>query len=140
MTKNNNPLVKVADIGARSRPVVFENPQRSNFDIVKIDGCCVKNERAADFLVRADEKNLILELKGRDFEHGIKQVLATAQLCIERDYASRPIHGAVVATRAPPAANTSLQRAQDRLRRDFGGKFSVYKGDTPIPFQRLAPS
>jgi len=79
--------VKVSE---RGRKAIFLNPDNCNYSKVRVDGCVVKNAKAADWVVSKHAVgDIIVELKGRNVEHAVKQINATAALWTEKRLVDR---------------------------------------------------
>lgn len=107
--KTFDSKVKVEE-GARS--AIFSNKNRTAFFRTKVDGCLVKNSTAADFVVTCvGTGSVIVELKGVDVEHAVKQIDATAIYLKSCDAAQNllPLAGLVICSRYP-RFDTKLQR------------------------------
>lgn len=117
------------------REVKFQNPTKQEHIVVDVDGCCLKNQLAADYLVIVPKVGqLIVELKGTDVRHALKQVVATAKHCVGHKYTQKPIHALVVAKNCP-ALTTTLQRAQSEMRKVAGGRIRIRSGQVKGQFQ-----
>src|SRR6266511_1259184 len=74
--KTNERKVKVEEYRKKA---VFLNEARSEFVITRVDGCVIKDGVRSDWVVtRLAIGDVIVELKGVDVGHGLKQVRATA--------------------------------------------------------------
>lgn len=115
-TKNN--LIKVAD---SAREVILKNVAGNCITYVKFDGCVLKQETAADFLVLIDgDVEAILELKGRNIEHALDQIEATAIWLRSHDYQTTGKTGAISCKQVPSGTSRKLTKIEERLRRRFG--------------------
>jgi hypothetical protein len=115
-------MIKVAQ---RGRKAVFKNENRASHTVIEVDGCVVKNALCSDYVVRrSDIGDLIVELKGKDVDHAVKQVEATAQLWRQNGYAKAGMAALVVATQYPKA-NTAVRRAQQLFAKTYRGPLHV---------------
>src|SRR4051812_24665611 len=110
-----------------SRIVVEENKSKATFInddnrwycVVKVDGCLCKNEEAADWVVKKEGIGaVIVELKGRDVPHGVRQVWATAKFWRQHEPDCKRISGLVV-SRQRPSYSASSQKLQIKFAREF---------------------
>jgi hypothetical protein len=75
----------------------FLNKDRSWFQVTKVDGCLCKNQGAADWVVKKERVGaVVVELKGKDVPHAVRQVLATAKFWREHKPDCSRIAGLVV--------------------------------------------
>src|SRR5579862_4583819 len=63
----------------RGRIAIFVNPDRAVYLRVRIDDCEITTGSRADWLIRKGDADVVLELKGRDVDHALDQVVATAR-------------------------------------------------------------
>lgn len=132
--KTNSKKIKVQEIG---RKAVFENLTRHPHKKIRIDGCVIKNDLAADWLLsKTGIGDIIIELKGKNVEHGAKQCHATADFWTKNNYRQGKIAGLIV-SRQYPHASTGIQIAQDRFRRAFRGPLRVVTGERTFNFEEV---
>ena len=109
--------VKVSE-GARSAN--FVNAERLEYCKVRVDGCLLKNQTAADFVVCCKGVgSVVVELKGVDVEHAVRQIEATLVAiagCGDKSLPSK-FAGLIICSRYP-RIDTKLQR----LKADFAKK------------------
>jgi hypothetical protein len=109
----------------RSRKATFLNLQKETVVVTKVDGCVIVNGVAADWVVsRAGHGDVVIELKGKGVEHGVKQVYETALLWDREKMRVGKIAGLIVA-REYPRFNTRVRRAQEVFAKTFGGPLHV---------------
>ena len=73
--ETSDPKIKLEERGSK---VIFLNEVRHPFRKIKVDGCVVQNQTAADWVVsKPPVGDLVLELKGRNVDHAIEQVTTT---------------------------------------------------------------
>jgi hypothetical protein len=108
-------LVRVEE---NRRKAVFRNDGRGRFLRVKIDGCAVLEATAADWVVcEPGVGDVIIELKGQNVSHGIRQVSATTEYWLKNRSKANRFAGLVVCSQYP-RVNASIQRAtQDFVRK-----------------------
>ncbi|MBB6219990.1 hypothetical protein [Rhizobium leguminosarum] len=126
--------VKVEEKG---RKAIFRNPLNTAHDKIQMDGCVVRNSTAADWVVTKTEVGtIIVELKGKDVEHGAQQVEATARLLKQMEYPVVQLAALIVSTSYPKASST-IQKAQQRFFRNFGGPLHVVTRNDSFDFERV---
>lgn len=95
------------------------NPKRRKLTVLEIDGCCIRNREACDFLLLVgDTDAVLLELKGSHVAKALRQIESTLDL-LEEKLKSRRIHARVVPTRVP--SPDILATAEIKLKRRLGG-------------------
>lgn len=112
--------VKIEEKRTKTK-AIFKNPQKGNLIVTSFDGCVVDNGTAADFIIsKTDFGDLIVELKGRDVEHGATQTMATAEYITEKKFRNGKIAGLIVCRRYPKE-DSILQRRQLAFAKKFKG-------------------
>ncbi len=117
---DTRPNVVLSDASGGSSEYRAKNPRRRRVTVFCVDGCCIKNREACDFLMLADDNEAwLIELKGRDVAKAIQQIHATLD---QFEHALRPrtIHARVVPTRVP--APRIIASDEMKLRKRLGGK------------------
>jgi hypothetical protein len=126
-----HPLLQVEE---RGRKVTFLNEERYAYVKVRFDGCICKEELVADWIVeRRGRGQVIVELKGRDIQHGLKQINATAEYLVKNGLRHGKI-GAVVAGSQIPKASTTIQKAQAHFKRNYLGNLVVKSSTCNVEF------
>ena len=104
---------------------MFVNLQRLPHLKVQVDGCILKNQLAADYVVSQGViGDVIVELKGKDVEHAVKQVEATASHWQEQGYRVGRLAALIVSTQFPKA-NTQVRKAQENFAKKYKGPLHV---------------
>lgn len=105
--------------------------------LTQVDGCLPIEGLAADFvLTKQGAGDIVVELKGRDVEHGVNQVIATMTYWCKNGYRSGRLAGLIVA-RQYPQSTTSVQRAKERFNKLFRGPLHVLTGDRELKFDSV---
>lgn len=108
VVRKNDKLIKFAE---KSRKIVFLNDKRSTFDCAVVDGCLVKEPiRKCDNYLRDDERIWLIELKGKDIEHAVRQIVGTTE-AIQSHIGDREIIPVIIASKCP-----AISGQQKRLR------------------------
>jgi hypothetical protein len=129
------PKIKVEQ---RGRKAVFLNPEKKSFTKTVVDGCLIKEELAADFLVSdATVGDLIVELKGRDVKHAVRQVAATAIHIRESGLRKGPRLAALIVCSQYPKFDTPVRRARETFKQEHGAPLRVASGNREYPFQAM---
>lgn len=114
-------LVKVEDQGKK---FIIENKGKKAHVKIAYDGCVIKDALTADYVVRCPEGDIVVELKGVNVDHGLKQVLATASHFRGAIKEAGPFAAIVVASQFP-RISTAVQRAKLDFLKKFGGPLHV---------------
>lgn len=116
------------------RKATFMNDDKAWFRVTKVDGCLCCNQVAADWVITKERVgSVVVELKGRDVPHGVRQVLATAAFWRHHNPCC-PIAGLVI-SRQRPSYSTSVQRAQTAFARTFQGPLHVVSCNRDFLFE-----
>lgn len=124
--------IKVED---RNRKVIFENPERLTYRRIRVDGCAVRDGLKADYVVEKGTAAVIIELKGRGVENGLKQAIETAKLWVREGRATK-ICGLVVG-RGAPAASSTVQTKKLEFIRIAKGPVHICSGDRKLVFDNV---
>jgi hypothetical protein len=132
--RTNVSKVKVQELG---RKAIFKNKNRAIFCKTRVDGCVVKNAIAADWVLsKGNVGQIVIELKGRDVDHAVKQIEATTLLWREKNLVFGKLAGLVVCAQYP-RANTMVQRAQDVFSRKFKGPLHIVTRNCEYVFEKV---
>jgi hypothetical protein len=102
-----------------------------------IDGCVIKQALAADWMVtKLDEGDVIVELKGRNVEHGFKQVYATARYWRDNQLGGRQFAALIVCVQYP-RVSTTIQKAKQAFAREFKGPLHVVSRNCEYEFRNV---
>lgn len=124
----------------RSKKAIFLNPDRLSHHRIIMDGCVKKNTVAADYVVvRPDVGAIIVELKGKDVEHGVHQVEATAAFLKEIDFKPSTLAALIVSSSYPKASPT-VQKSQLHFFRRFKGPLHVVTKNNKYKFEKVLKS
>lgn len=124
--------VKIEEEG---RKAVFLNATKNTYIKTKIDGCCVKNEIAADWLISKDERHLIVELKGKNVEKALKQIEATT--CgVKSIFCTSRISALIVCSQYP-RIDTKIQKAKNDFPKCHPGFLHIVSSNKEHIFEEL---
>lgn len=113
--------VKVEENGKK---FVVTNDSKKPHTRIRYDGCVLKSQISADYVVRCPEGDIIVELKGTNVDHGAKQVIETAKHFRSSVKNSGPFAGMIVAAQYPKIT-TTIQRAKLAFAREMKGPLHV---------------
>jgi hypothetical protein len=126
--------IKVEEHG---RKATFLNLERASFIKTRVDGCVIRNAIAADWMVTKDKiGDVIVELKGKDVDHAVKQVHATAEFWQTKKLFVGQIAAIVVAAQYPKV-NTAVQRSQNSFANRYKGPLHVVTKNYEYQFYRV---
>lgn len=133
--------IKVAEKG---KSAIIVNENRERYSTIKVDGCLVENEMAADWVIsKKDVGDVIIELKGVNIDHATEQVLRTARILTESGMFKSKLAGLIVGQRYPKF-DTKVQRAEREFAKLTKGPLHVvcrnreYLFDEIFEFKSLA--
>jgi len=106
---------------------VIKNCDGSTFHCVRFDGCIVKGQLACDFVIEREVcgRVLVVELKGSDVSHAMKQAIATATY-LKNEAKKNITIACIVICSHVPAADTRWQRLARQFTKVFGGPAKPY--------------
>lgn len=122
MAIDKNCVIKVKHknivVGEGQRSVCIVNDEEKTYNVIKVDGCVIRNETSADFAISRENRVLVVELKGKGVERAVDQVTATARLLQgEEDYCQ--ISGLIV-SKSCPGVTSTLQVKKLKFNKAFG--------------------
>ncbi len=116
-------IILIDDKNSKSKSIVYlKNSKEQSILKIEIDKCQFKNKDhlSCDWLViEKDNGNIenFIELKGKDLDHGLDQLIKTIELCSE-NAKNHPKRSIVVTSRSPknsPEINAHRRRFRDRF-------------------------
>ena len=117
---NKNKIVSVSE---NRRTFRVNNKSLFTINKVEVDGCYISEGRKCDYLFEIINKELeqifYVELKGKNIEHGIKQLEATINHC-KSEHHSIPKECYIIASRVPKSSTSS-----QKLKKEFKRKNSI---------------
>lgn len=127
--------VKVTE--KKSTAAIFSNAPRSQFTVIRFDGCVIKQSTACDFIVEKQAVGrLAVELKGCDVAHATEQVEVALNYLKENGKTDLPIGALIVCTRVP-SNDTTVQRMQQKLAKKFRARLTVRTNGSNLDFDSL---
>lgn len=124
--------------GEHNRSATFVNEAQEDFREIRVDGCLIPKGLAADWILcKASVGDLIIELKGRDVGHALKQVSATlAHWSTHKERSKKSaLASLIVCAAQKPQISAQRQRAEREFRRDYGAKLVVLSGNREHSFE-----
>ncbi|WP_186148011.1 hypothetical protein [Burkholderia gladioli] len=116
--------IKLDDRGGE-RTATFLNKEKVRHIKIRVDGCLIKQETAADWILsKPDVGHIVVELKGSDVDHAIEQVLATAKLA-EKERKDGERIAALIACTRYPKIDTKVQRGKQRFSDLHNGRLHI---------------
>ena len=109
----------------RGKKAVFVNGEKRKYLLTRVDGCVIKNATAADWILTAAKVgDVIVELKGRNVQHALEQIMATAKFWTDNGLRQGKIAALIVCSQHPQVT-TKSQRAQNDFKRKYKGKLQI---------------
>jgi hypothetical protein len=116
--------IKLDDEGSE-HTATFINTGRLKHLKIRVDGCLVKQALAADWILSKPEVgHIVVELKGSDVDHAVKQVLETAKLAKKMQGPDEKIAGLIACTRYP-RIDTKIQRGKQEFSNKYSGRLYI---------------
>jgi len=90
-------------VEAHTRKAVFDNPERAEIKVVDLDCWLAKDTgpKADHIVSKPGVVDVVVELKGKDIDHALEQILATCAKWKEAPRFSKRLGGLVVFSRSP---------------------------------------
>ena len=127
--------VKVSD--PRSSTAVFLNTERSEYRLIRFDGCTVKGTVACDWIVEKQNVGRIaVELKGSDVDHAALQIESALRYMRENGMTELSVAGLIICSRYP-SIDTKVQRLKQRLARDYRAPLKVKTDGRNLQFEYI---
>lgn len=132
--RDDSGRIKVEEL---KRKAVFKNAARVEFIKVQVDGCAIKGRKAADWLVERDGVGqIIVELKGKNVEQGVKQVLETADFWKKNKLRQGKLAGLIVCSQYPQV-DTAVQKAKQSFATRHKAQLHVVCGNREYVFENV---
>ncbi len=123
MIKKCNECKSNRNITIKENKRVFsiKNNSVKEINVVTVDDCLIKSGQKCDYLFEIECKNLkeifYVELKGKDLNHALEQILATIKFC-ETNYSHHNYHRkAFVVLSRYPKEDSSIQKRKKEFKR-----------------------
>lgn len=130
----NHSYVKVEE---RGRKATFRNEEKLSYRTVRFDGCICKHTLGADWILERDRiGQIIIELKGRNVEHGFKKIMSTAKYLVDNDLRHGKLCALIVSSQSP-RASTIRQRLALRFAKEFRGRLHISSSKSEFEFSKL---
>ena len=102
ITEVSDSIIVLKEKGKSAR---FLNNSRSSYEKGVVDGCLITDSvPKCDGFVRAAEKVFLVELKGKDVQHAVGQIVNTSKL-LKDEFKGREIIPVIVTTRCPAVSS-----------------------------------
>jgi hypothetical protein len=99
---------KLIVVSERGKTAVFENLKFETYEVTKVDGCVKCDGAKVDFSVAdCTGRRVLIELKGRDVEHGIEQISNTMVCMRKAGISATNVAALIVCTKVPIAVSRS---------------------------------
>lgn len=104
----------------------LENPNKCDCKKVKVDGCLPINGPRCDWAALSDETSALIELKGSDFDHAVKQIKNTLRWFLQSTTIKINISYVVMQNRCP-AITGKQQTLKDKFFKETGIKVKTVR-------------
>ena len=108
-------------IKENKRVFTIKNSTTKNINIVKVDDCLIKNGQKCDYLFEIEcedlKEILYVELKGKDLNHALEQILTTIEFCKNNYSHHYYTRKAFVVLSRYPKEDSSIQKRKRALKR-----------------------
>lgn len=99
----------------------FNNLERLNYTVTKVDGCLITKGRRCDYLVsKTNIASVLVELKGKSVEHAINQLLESISHPKVKPLLNSKIGCLIIASQSP-SFNRFIREAQTKFARHKSG-------------------
>ncbi|NEW61616.1 hypothetical protein GSY74_10000 [Sulfurovum sp. bin170] len=114
---------KIISVSENRRTFRVNNSSSLSINKVEVDGCYISSGLKCDYLFEIIDKEIkqifYVELKGKNIEHGIKQLEATIKYCLSV-HKNIPKECYIVASRVPKSSTSS-----QKLKKEFKRKNNI---------------
>lgn len=86
LSRSNDTKIKCEE---KSQKIIFTNTKRLTVEKIFVDGCQITDGARCDYLIKLENKEYFVELKGQDLRHAFEQLKNSITLlgqitCMER--------------------------------------------------------
>lgn len=129
--------IKVSENGKQA---VFLNPLKEKFVKVKVDGCMIINSTACDWVISKENvMSVLIELKGCDVEHALKQIEATFEYLQKNNLLTNKTSAMIICSKPSkyPSFTSKLQKAKSRLAKQYKAPLHIVTGNYEFQIDRV---
>jgi hypothetical protein len=131
----------------RGRKATFNNENQNVFVKTQVDGCLMVQQLSADWVLsKPNVGHVIIELKGKDVDHAVKQINATAnhlkthcrELCkkkCKKCWIDTQFFAGLVVANQYPRITTSIQRMKDHFAKVYKAPLHVVNMNADYQFE-----
>lgn len=108
---------------------ILENSKRELIDKIIIDDCIylkTDTRLRCDYAINYKDKTILIELKGSDLKHALKQILQTIE---DNKFTININRYAVIVTSRTPQFDSTIQKLKKQLKQQ---KITLIHGNSPI--------
>lgn len=132
---------KIALRNTRSLSAVFLNPEGAKHRKIELDGCVLPNETACDWILeKPGVGRIVVELKGCDVGHALKQVEAGLNYLKENKMTDLKRAALVVCTKCYPSVTPTIQKAKSKCLKDHKAHLHIKTDGRDLNFEKLLNS
>ena len=104
----------------------LENPEKKKIRVITVDDCVIKKGIRCDYLIiLPDEKEIYLELKGKDVEHAVQQIEASMKQ-LKSKLSSEKL--CFVASTRCPIASPQIQNIKKKFKKNYNAQLYIKNG------------
>ena len=125
----SHSIIKLTERGSRVKLDIENPPPNKRYLKTKIDGCYIKNQEAADYMLSCflTKKSLLVELKGNNTAKGCDQLLATYGFLKEQGvFKDNAVPAVLVGTQVRPQSKSSVTTRIVKYQRLTQKKLHIY--------------
>ena len=118
----NDPIIVCKE---RRSKMIFENPQRREVRLLKVDECAIQEGLRCDYAMTAEEniEEFYIELKGCDVRHAFEQLEASIQILSDNPQ-KQPKICFIISTRSP-SESPETQKMKKLMKNKYQAKLII---------------
>lgn len=106
---------KIITVEENKKILYIKNDNRIKIKVCRVDDCIISNDnKKCDFLIVIEEDNpyrfILLELKGTNYAHAIKQIIETAEVLNFSNFKSSISRESIIVGSSSPKISTTMQK------------------------------
>lgn len=105
----------------KTRKIIFNNPSRLDIEKIEVDGCQITKGERCDFLVRNQQDEYFIELKGGNIKKAFSQLTAT----IKQLGLSEANRKSYVISSKMPLNSTDTQNMKLKLKKQYKSELII---------------
>lgn len=126
LSRSNDTKIKCEE---KSRKIVFTNTKKLTVDKILVDGCQITDGSRFDYLIKLENREYFVELKGQDLRHAFEQLKNSITLLGQSTCLDRSSY--VISSRSP-LASSEIQVARLRFLRYYKSDLIVKNNNLKV--------